>query len=175
VDQKQKNRVTDISAAKALLTRLIEAPEKTHVNDPRFDLSEIRKAARFVGDDILNSRAPKRKTHPDKPNVYEFSKSTSKGTLIFIITFDEYISLELRDMKNDQKILHNTFSLVEPVISSFTDSRWGILQMARLTDIERNSIYGNYPYLIRGSRWMFANLLSWDIDNIIMPEQLDVA
>ena len=44
---------------------------------------------------------------------------------------------------------------------------------SRMSSYERNPKLQTFQHIVRGLRWMSANMLAWGDPNTIMPEQLD--
>jgi len=145
-----------------------------------YSLDQVRNAVCIVALDLVKD------VQKESLGVKRIHKMTSRGELTFgffrkikdfKITDPEYVELELID--HGRIILNNSFALAEPENSfyrtfiSFIDHRSRSRKYTNLYSFYDNPSLEGYQHLMRGLRWMCANLLDWNNSEVIMPEALD--
>jgi hypothetical protein len=175
----------DPDTARAILEAIVGTHEKifaetaTPISLVRgYTNEQVREAMQLFADRLMNE-------HKAKENIAKsgriLSKNTPEGNLKLHLKAN---SLDLELHRYGKILLSNGFALkpVEPtgtvyqILTGFSDNRPGNMRTS-LFDLGRKSTSPEFRqafgHMVRGVRWMCANMLDWTNPNTIMPEQLD--
>lgn len=176
----------DLSAAHTVLRTIVYFKEESifEYSDKIgvYSREQIMSAVQIVGEDLtLRHKAKEIPPTFYAPSYHEIEKKGPKGTRMKLSIRhirnskqSENITLSLKS--KDKSILWDQFPFLawddvsmNPT-SGFIDHRTEKYVMAN--DLYNKGIK-DYRFMLRGLRWLSANLLTWDRKGIIMPEQLD--
>jgi hypothetical protein len=138
-----------------------------------YSTSNIRTAVKTVAQLVLKSAGAEPEEFSESVNT---EKTTQYGTLELTLS-SSTVNITLSDPKNF--ILENEFPVTEPADSleraaiRFADFRDGQVKYASPETFSAAVSLDEIRHMIRGVRWMCANLLSWKDPGVILPEQLD--
>lgn len=176
----------NLDTARIILQALVDTHEDTFTEDTPFDrvggytTDQIRQAEEMVARAIIQeySGGAERGSLEAK----HASKETPDGTMHLMLLNDgttDEASLNLTLKEGKKYLLVNEFSLREPDTMSsrfstrFSDFRSGQPDVTALSTLDYRPTLANFRKMVRGTRWMSANMLAWQDPNAIMPEQLD--
>ena len=183
----------DLIRAKGILQRIVGIHQGSISEASPFDrigehnTTEIRGALRAVGENLIVTHNGKRMGRDSNINVV---KNGSQGQVLLNM-HDGFINTEptgrpdiisLKLYLNGGRYITSYFPLdgetdaLSPywfrTTELYADTRDPVKKVTG-EQMQKNLTVENYRDMIRGLRWMSANMLDWDNPEIIMPEQLD--
>jgi len=170
----------DLDTATVVLQAIVDTHESTITDETPLDqiagysTEQIRLAEQVVAESLMESQGAEKQALGN-PHI---RKETPQGRLS-LYSRDGSVYLKLNDKNTGNYILENEFATKEPKDSidrtrpRFTDFRSGRADMTSLYGLGNNPSLAGVRHMIRGTRWMSANMLDWGNPNTIMPEQLD--
>lgn len=185
-----------LEEAQTILQTIVDTHESsiTEANLDRigiYSAEQIRSAMRIVTQSILDENDSKPIDDPDEEPGWYTTKQKATGEVSLFLQPSTLEMMFARPEDFYDPLLHCIFPLKDPSeipygdeIIQFIDIRStereeGILGANKdsLEYINRNpsEAVDRYRNIIRGVRWMSANMLKWRDADIIMPEQLDGA
>jgi hypothetical protein len=177
----QQQNEMDLDTATTVLQTIVDTHESSITSETQLDkiggytTEEIREAERVVAQSIMDKYGSEK-----RPYLVSTNKLTPQGKLHLVLGKDVvHLSLFPRD-NNEPPPLHNSFALVEHPQHSeqrkatrFSDSLSGDKIVTSLNTLDKQPTLEGFQHMIRGVRWMNANMLAWNDPTTIMPEQLD--
>jgi hypothetical protein len=173
--ERQPQDEMDITTARTILQAVIDTHEETLTKQTPLDtlggytVGQLRQAERVVAQSIIQKV-------PQRYELVTREKRTPEGTLqLSVGTLS--VGLNLIDFTRN-RFIANRFPLSEPgsltrIFTEYADSHSEQPGGTRLSDLEKNPTLPGFQQMLRGVRWMSANLLNWENQNTILPEQLD--
>jgi hypothetical protein len=163
-----------IDKAKAVLRTIVATHESTFNAETPLDqiaeysTADIRNALKVVARAIMDSENTTK-------SLLEASKLTSQGDLLLSMN-DKSVRLKLI-VAESPGVIDNNFALQEPHVTEryqyrFADMRSGVVRGASLSRAGNPNLDG-FRQMIRGLRWMSANMLAWEKPDCILPEYFD--
>jgi len=114
-------------------------------------------------------------THENAENGNKMVKNDTERDLTLEFSFDPYVSgvfvTRLRSSSSNRLLIANVMSLDEGEEwrSGVDDTRDGV----RISlEVDHVNTLEDFKHLFRYARWTCANMLTWDSDGIILPEEL---
>lgn len=181
----------DLDTARAVLQSLVDIHEES-ISEDAFDMigeyspEQIRQAFEVVATSLMREHGGMLDEHamtvlPPGSVVQNVEKETPQGKLSLSLvksTISNNVSMGLHPYDHSVwSLLVNEVSLDEPTgnerwFTGFADYRSGKKEYT-LDHLDQNYSLAGFQQMVRGTRWMSANMLDWQNPATIMPEQLD--
>lgn len=175
-----------LQEARAALQRFVSTPESSISNTSSIDnyaglsTEQIRTAAAVIAENL--TKGVNISQYNDKDLINNTSQQYKKELQVRYSFGDNPIPNEVRiiakNKERTDRMIHSTFMLkdgdsTQKILSSYADRRPDLHIHISAAKLEENFTLENFRLMLRGARWLFANLLTWNDDKVILPEELD--
>jgi hypothetical protein len=165
--------------ARSVLQAIVDTPE----NDPAtytspesiggYSTEQVRQAEKLIAQSLMEKYDGKNLVF----DLFHLKKSTPQGILSLSLS-DDRVGLSL--LMNGNQMLDTSFPLQDPkdsvlkiIHTGFYDYRSKQPNTNNLYDFEKKPTVEGFQHMVKGLRWMSANMLDWENPQTIMPEKLD--
>lgn len=187
----------DLKAAHAILQGIVDFKEETLTETSPLDqigeysMEQVRQAMRLVGNNLLS----RYKEHKDRQdigydgniNLNKLGKWPDKKRIFLSFGYEpsppeghELIRISLENKQKEEDLIRFDYPLKNPrdryeLFSNAGFFRYwshGKSKQVRSSHLFDNFNIDDYRFMLRGLRWLSANMLTWGDKGLIMPEQL---
>jgi hypothetical protein len=161
---------------------VLQAIVDTHENNPatytsldgigEYSTEQVRQAEKLIAQSLIKEHGGKNLAF----DLFSLKKSTPQGILSLSLSGDR-VGLDL--LMNGNQVLDAKFPLRDPketilkiIHTGFYDHR-SKQPNANLYDFEKKPTIEGFQHMVKGLRWMSANMLNWENPQTVMPEELN--
>lgn len=171
----------DLETARVVLQAIVDVNENAITEQTPLDriqeysIDQIRQAVQLVTES-LKDKSDEIYPWPEKgESAYFTLQQTPQGEL-YLFKGDDFVELALMSTRfgpdiSDRFALDDKEGFDKRFIH-FSDVRSGANIHTGLTDLEKAPTLAKVRYMIKGMRWMSANLLNWENHTALMPEDI---